>query len=226
MSLKSTLALRLVIGLPLAVAAIFLPAGSFDYWQGWASLGAFLAGPAILFSYFFRHDPKLLKRRLLVKEPRPEQRLWARLWTPLWLGLFILPGFDHRFGWSRTLLGGVPPWLSVLAQGLLLVSWLLMFQVFRHNTWAASVIEVEPGQRVVTDGPYRVVRHPMYSAVVLIVLSVPLAFGSYIALPLAVPLIGLLIFRLLNEERFLLAELSGYPEYCRRTRFRLIPLVW
>lgn len=224
MSLRSTLAIRVVIGLPLAVAALFLPAGSFDYWQGWASLGAFGVGPVILFPYFFRHDPQLLERRLLRKERRPEQRLWARLWMPLWLGLFLLPGFDHRFGWSRTFLGGVPPWLSVLAQGLILGSWLLIFQVFRHNTFAAAVIQVETGQKVVSDGPYRIVRHPMYSAIVLIVLSVPLALGSYFALPLAV--IALLVFRLLNEERVLLAELSGYPEYCQCTRFRLIPFAW
>lgn len=101
------------------------------------------------------------------------------------VGLFLLPGFDHRFGWSRTFLGGVPPWLSVLALGLILGSWLLIFQVFRHNTFAAAVIQVETGQKVVSDGPYRIVRHPMYSAIVLIVLSVPLALGSYFALPLA-----------------------------------------
>ena len=98
--------------------------------------------------------------------------------------------------------------------------------MFRHNTFAASVITVEPGQRVISDGPYRMVRHPMYSAIALIVLSVPLALGSYFALPLAVPLIALLVFRLVNEERVLLAELPGYPEYCQRTRFRLIPFAW
>ena len=220
------LAIRLVIGLPLAVAAIFLPAGSFDYWQGWASLGAFGVGPVILLSYFLRHDPQLLERRQLRKEPRPEQRLWAGLFMPLWLGLFLLPGFDNRFSWSRTFLGGVPPWLSILAQGLILASWLLIFQVFRHNTFAAAVIQVETGQKVVSDGPYRIVRHPMYAAIVLIVLSVPLALGSYFALPLALPLIALMVFRLLNEERVLLAELSGYPEYCQGRHFRLIPFVW
>jgi protein-S-isoprenylcysteine O-methyltransferase Ste14 len=226
MSLESTLVARVAIGLPVAVAALFLPAGSFKYWQGWASLGAILIGPVILFSYFLRHDRQLLKRRMLRREPRPEQRLWVRLWMPLWLSLFLLPGFDHRFGWSRTFLGGVPPWLSVLAQVLILGSWLLIFQVFRYNTFAASVIEVELGQKVISDGPYRIVRHPMYSAIVLFVLSAPLALGSYFALPLAVPLIALLVFRLLNEERVLLAELSGYPEYCQRTRFRLIPFAW
>jgi len=226
MSLASTLFTRVAIGLPVAVAALFLPAGSFKYWQGWATLGAFLIGPVFLFSYFLRHDPQLLKRRRLRREPRPEQRLWVRLWMPLWLSLLLLPVFDHRFGWSRTFLGGVPPWLSILAQLLLLVAWFLIFQVFRHNTFAASVIAVEPGQKVISDGPYRIVRHPMYSAIVLIVLSVPLALGSYFALPLAVPLIALLIFRLVNEERVLLAELPGYPEYCQRTRFRLIPFAW
>jgi len=226
MSLRARFAIRVVIGLTLAIAAMFLPAGSFAYWQGWGSLGVFGVFPIILFSYFLRYDPQLLERRLLRKEPRAKQRLWVRLWTPLWLGLFLLPGFDYRFGWSRIVLGGVPASICVLAQVPIVASWLLIFQVFRRNTFAAAVVQVETGQRVVADGPYRIVRHPMYAATVPMLLCLPLAMGSYFALPLALPLIALLVYRLRDEERLLLAELPGYAEYCRRTPYRLIPLVW
>ena len=181
--------------------------------------------PAALLCYFFRRDPQLAARRRQRREQRPEQKLWQALRTPLWLALFVLPGSNHRFGWSRTLLAEVPPWLSVLGRGLVFCSWVLIFEAFRDNAFAA-VIQVEPGQRVVSEGPYRVVRHLMYSVAVLMVSAVPLAPGSCVALPLAAPLIALLVFRLLNEERFLVTALPGNAEYCQHASFRLIPFAW
>jgi len=226
MSLSLRFALRAAIGLPLAATAIFAPAGTLEFWQGWATLGVFALCPIFMLSYFFRHDRQLLERRFQRKEQRAKQRLWAMLWLPLWVGLFLISSFDRRFSWSRTLFGGVPPWVSVLALGVMLVAWLLIFLVFRANTFAAAVIQVEASQKVVSSGPYRFIRHPMYSALGLLSFAVPLALGSYVAVPLAPPLVSLLVFRLLDEERLLRVDLDGYSEYCRRTRCRLVPLVW
>jgi protein-S-isoprenylcysteine O-methyltransferase Ste14 len=145
---------------------------------------------------------------------------------PLSLGTLVLGGLDYRFGWSRSFLNGVPLWLILFSQALLCCSWFLIFQVFRANTFASTVIQVETGQKVISTGPYRIVRHPMYSAIVVMVIATPFALGSYVALLPAVVLLPLLVFRLINEERVLRQELTGYTEYCSRARFRLIPNVW
>jgi len=136
-----------------------------------------------------------------------------------------LCGFDYRFGWSGAFLGRVPLWLVLTAQAILLASYFLVFRVMKTNSFASSVIQVEVGQEVISTGPYRLVRHPMYSAISLMVLATPLALGSYLALPLFLLLISLLVFRLLNEEKLLRQSLPGYVEYCRRTRSRLIPFI-
>lgn len=138
----------------------------------------------------------------------------------------MLPGLDYRFGWSRTSLGPVPLWLMLLSQVLVLGCFLLVFWVMRVNSFASRTIQVEAGQKVISTGPYGFIRHPMYSALVGIYLATPLALGSCIALPAFALLIPVIVFRLLNEERILRQELSGYPEYCLRTRFRLVPFIW
>jgi protein-S-isoprenylcysteine O-methyltransferase Ste14 len=175
--------------------------------------------------YFYRHDRSLLQRRLETKEKENTQRIFRKLWGPLWSGGLILSGFDYRFGWSEKALGRMPPWLIVLGQALVPAAYWLVFQVMKTNSFASSVIQVEAGQRVISTGPYRLVRHPMYSAIVLLLLATPLALGSYVAVPLFVMLIPLLVFRLLNEEKLLRQNLPGYMEYCSRTRFRLVPFL-
>ena len=133
----------------------------------------------------------------------------------------MLPGFDYRFGWSR-----VPVWLSVAAQVLLAASWVLIFLVFRFNSFASTVIQVEQGQKVISDGPYRIVRHPMYSGLVLMMMVTGFALGSYIAVVPGLMKIPLLVYRLLHEERALAKELPGYTDYCSRTPWRLVPGVY
>jgi protein-S-isoprenylcysteine O-methyltransferase Ste14 len=226
MSLKSRLAVRVVLVVPFFFAVLFLPAGSLDFWQGWVFVGMFLVFNAFFCGYFLRRDPKLIERRLQMKERRSGHKWWTIVWTPLWIATLILPGLDYRFGWSRSLLAPVPLWLSLISQMMIAVSWLLIFQVFRYNTFASAVVQVESGQQVISGGPYRFVRHPMYSAIVLMVAVAPLALGSYIALPVAWLKVPLILARLRNEERMLLKELPGYPEYRLRTRYRLIPAIW
>jgi protein-S-isoprenylcysteine O-methyltransferase Ste14 len=226
MSLKSRLFRRAVIGLLSMPAVLFISAGSLKFWQGWAFVALVLplgVGSGI---YFYKLDPKLLERRLLTREKVAEQKIIIRLVRALLVFSLCLSGLDFRFGWSRAFPGPVPLWLAVLSLAMVVGCWLLMIWVISVNRFAASVIQIEAGQAVVSTGPYRIVRHPMYCVASVMFLFIPLALGSYVALPAFALLIPLLVLRLLNEEKVLGRELPGYAEYCLRTRFRLIPFVW
>lgn len=226
MSLKSKIVLRLFLSLILIVAMLFIPAGSLRFWQAWVFIPLVFLPVVSSYVYFYRHDPQLIERRLQSKEKVSEQRVLIRLLKPIFFAAFLLPGLDYRFGWSRTSLGAVPLWLTVFAQVLILGGLLLVFWVLKVNSFASRTIQVETGQSVISSGPYSMVRHPMYSGSVVMWLSIPLALGSYVAWPAFALLIPLYVFRLLNEEKVLRQELSGYSEYCLRTRYRLVPFVW
>jgi protein-S-isoprenylcysteine O-methyltransferase Ste14 len=226
MSLRSKLVLRFSIGVIIVAALLFIPAGSLRFWQGWTFMALYFIPGISAFLYFYKHDPQLVERRLQTKEKISEQKLLVRLLKPLFFAVFLLPGLDYRLGWSRTSLGGVPLWLVLLSQSLVLGALLLVIWVLKVNSFASHTIQVEAGQRVVSSGPYRMVRHPMYLGSLVLCLSTPLALGSYFAWPAFALLIPFFVFRLLNEEKVLRQELPGYPEFCLRTRFRLVPFVW
>jgi protein-S-isoprenylcysteine O-methyltransferase Ste14 len=225
-SLRSRLAVRFSFAVTIGIAVLFIPAGSSRFWEGWVFIAELVAAGLFMSIYFYRHDRGLLQRRLETREKENTQRIFRKLWAPLWSCGLMVTGFDHRFGWSRSFFGHLPPlWLTITAQALVLAAYWLVFQVMKTNSFASSVIQVEAGQRVISTGPYRLIRHPMYSAIVLLLLATPLALGSYVAVPLFVTLIPLLVFRLLNEEKLLRQNLPGYMEYCSRTPFRLVPFV-
>lgn len=168
----------------------------------------------------------MLERRMRTQEKIKEQKLLVRLLKPAFVVAVLVPGLDHRLGWSRTLLGDVPVGLSLIALLVVAGSWLMIFWVFRVNNFAGRTIEVETGQPVISSGPYALVRHPMYAASLTLFLVFPLALGSYVACPVFALLVPFYIYRLLNEEKFLREELPGYSEYCLQTRFRLVPHLW
>ena len=226
MSLRSKLVVRLTLALIIGAAMLFIPAGSLKYWQGWSFLAVAFISSILAYLYFYKHDPQLVERRLQSKEKVSEQKLLMRVTKPFFLVVFLLPGLDYRCGWSRTFLGGVPLWLILLCQVLVLGGFLLVFWVIKVNSFAAHTIQVEAAQTVISTGPYGVVRHPLYSGSVVTWLAAPLALGSYIAWPAFALLIPFYVIRLLNEEKVLRRELPGYGEYCQRTRFRLVPFVW
>jgi protein-S-isoprenylcysteine O-methyltransferase Ste14 len=220
MSLKSKLAVRFPIVLAIFGTLLFLPAGSFRFWQAWVYIGILFLPGLLAFLYFYKRDPQVLERRTLLKEKLPEQRRIIGVIYVTWLVAFLLPGFDHRYGWSH-----LPVWLTVLSEVIVLGGSLTTFWVVKKNRFAARTIQVEPGQEVISKGPYRIVRHPMYLGMCVMCLFTPLALGSYFTLPAFALLIPLIVLRLLNEERVLRQELVGYTEYCSQTRFRLVPFV-
>jgi protein-S-isoprenylcysteine O-methyltransferase Ste14 len=221
MSLKSRLALRLPIGIVIIGALLFIPAGSFRFWQGWVYILIVYVPGVLALAYFCKHDPELIERRMQFKERVREQKFIMALVYIIWLIAFVLPGLDHRFGWSRQPLG-----ITIFSQALVLGGFATTFWVMKVNRFAARTIQVEPGQEVISSGPYRIVRHPMYLGGSVMFLFTPLALGSYFALPAFALLIPVIVLRLLNEEKVLRQELPGYPEYCLHTRFRLVPLLW
>lgn len=222
LALKSSLGLAnlaVLLGL-----ALFLTAGTLHWVQAWCWLALFFGGCILITVYIYRNDKALLLSRLKAgpaAEQRTRQKILQGIASLGFAALFIVPGFDRRFRWSE-----VPAGLVITALGFVAVSMVLFFIVYRANSFLSATVEVQGGQRVVSDGPYAVVRHPMYSAALLLFLATPLALGSWSAL-LALPVLTLaLALRALDEEALLRVELQGYDDYCRKVRFRLVPYIW
>ena len=214
------------LGLTIVVMGLllFLAAGTVRYWQGWAYLAIFTAASVLTTVDLVRRDPALLERRMRAgptAEARPAQKV-IMLGTSLgFIALLVVPALDHRFGWTP-----VPRGVVLVGNALVALGFSLVARVYRENTFTSATIQVVEGQRVVSTGPYAHVRHPMYASAFLYLLGTPLALGSYWGLVPLVALTPFLIWRLLDEERFLARDLPGYAEYQRRVRYRLVPFVW
>jgi protein-S-isoprenylcysteine O-methyltransferase Ste14 len=213
--------LRSAIGVPLMLLAIFLPAGSLDYWQGWLFFSVILICGALSSRYFLRKDPRLVERRMKLKEQRRAQRVIVPLVYGLITATIVAAATDHRLGWSANI-----PLLGVTGDLVVVVGFYLYFLVFRENSFAGSTIEISADQRVISTGPYAIVRHPLYVALTVTALGMPLALGSYWAALLVVPIAALLVWRLRDEEAYLVDDLPGYAEYEKQVRWRLIPGIY
>lgn len=212
---------RLVLGILLICAMLFWPAGTFNYWQAWAWLAALFIPMIVSFVYLIKRDPALLERRTRTNETRTQQKWIIGLSAIYFLIIFLLPGFDKRYGWSNT-----PTWLVIVADLFVLAAYILYMLVLRTNRYASRVIEVEQNQQTITTGPYTLVRHPMYLSMILMMVATPLALGSYWAFIPSLALIPLLAARAKNEEELLIKDLAGYREYVQKTRYRLFPGIW
>jgi protein-S-isoprenylcysteine O-methyltransferase Ste14 len=208
--------------LPFVLALlIFLPAGTYNYWQVYVYCGILIVPMVFVMLYFLKHDPKFLERRMKGKEREKQQVIIQMLSTLIFLAGFILPGLDHRFSWSN-----VPAYSSIAADVIILSGYLIIFFVFRQNSYASRIVEVDEDQKVISTGLYGIVRHPMYVGVLIMYIPTPLALGSYWGLiPFALLPLSLAL-RILNEEKVLSENLPGYKEYCQKTRYRLIPFIW
>ncbi len=224
----TTVARKAFIGLVELQGAIavmlFWPAGTLRWWQAWAYGLVFLAGVLLITLHLLRHDPALVASRSVagpLAERRPRQKVIQGVASLTFVALHVVAGLDRRFGWTS-----VAPSLSVLADLAVAAGLGLVFRVLRENRHASSTIAVTEGQRVVSSGPYAVVRHPMYSGALVLLAATPLALGSFAALPLVPVMAGVLAARILDEERLLASELPGYEAYRRRVPWRLVPFVW
>jgi protein-S-isoprenylcysteine O-methyltransferase Ste14 len=203
---------------------LFAAAGTLRYWQAWTYLAVRLTTMVMTNVYMIRRDRELLLRRLKLVEEGETQgvhKVFFALVQLLALAIFVVAGLDRRLGWSAAALPLVLGATLVVAAG-----GLLMFRVFRENTYCSSVIEIGAGQSVVSTGPYRLVRHPMYTGALLGVVATPFALGSYAAAALVPPMVAIFVVRIVAEERFLAVGLPGYAEYMGQTRKRLLPGVW
>jgi protein-S-isoprenylcysteine O-methyltransferase Ste14 len=203
---------------------LFVPAWSLRFWQAWLYLLLFGGACCAATVYFLRTDPALVQRRLAAgptAEKEPTQRRIMTLASASLVLLIVIPAFDHRWHWSA-----VPTWLVIVGDIGVLAGYFLVVLVLRQNSFAAATIQVESGQQLVTTGAYAVVRHPMYAAAMLMFAFTPLALGSYWGLLVLIVMVPAFIWRLLDEERFMLRHLPGYADYQARTPYRLLPLVW
>lgn len=204
--------------------ALFLPAGSLNFWQAWVYLAVFALCTLLITAYLIKYDQKLLASRVQAgpaAETQKSQQIIQSLASLFFISLFIVPGLDFRFHWSR-----VTSTVSLIADALVALSFFIVFLVFKENSYTSATIEVSNEQTVVTSGPYSVVRHPMYAGAFLLLIFTPLALASWVALPFVLPLMLSIVVRLLEEEKFLQAHLSGYEEYRQRVRYRLVPFIW
>lgn len=216
--------LRQSLFIPIFLILLFAPAGTLDYWQAWAYGILFTVTSVGIGLYFAKYHPDAFARRVdvgPVAEKEPTQKIIMTLVLIGFVLLIAVPGLDRRWHWSD-----VPAWLAVLANILVVLGLLGTAVVLRQNSYAASTVRVEAGQPVISTGLYGIVRHPMYSSALLLIIFTPLALGSYWALLSVVPLIGVLAWRLLDEERVLKRDLPGYTDYCRQVRYRLLPGPW
>ncbi len=204
--------------------ALFVSAGTLRFWQAQVYLADFALCTLLITVYLIKYDQELLAGRVKagpVAETQQGQKKIQSLASLFFIGLFIVPGLDFRFGWSN-----VTPVFSLIADGCVALGFYIVYRVFKENSYTRATIEVSVGQKVITSGPYRVVRHPMYAGAGVLLIFTPIALGSWVAVPLAIMIILVISARLLDEERFLTANLSGYEQYRRQVRYRLIPFIW
>lgn len=203
---------------------VFLPAWTLRYWQAWLFLIAFFVPTAAITLYLMKKDPKLLERRVsagMVAEKEKTQKIIQGVASIAFIATIVFPAIDHRLGLSTVPVGAV-----LAGDALILLGFLVVFLVFKENTFTSGIIEVSAGQRVISTGPYAIVRHPMYVGALILLLGVPLALGSLWGLLAIIPMTLAMVVRLLDEEKFLGQNLAGYLDYKRKVRYRLAPFVW
>jgi protein-S-isoprenylcysteine O-methyltransferase Ste14 len=221
-ALKKQLIIRFGLAALIVPVVLYAVSGTLHYWQGWLYWAVLIMPMLAAVGYFLRADPELLERRMRYKEQEPEQRFIVFLGSAVFITGFLAIGYDLRqHGFDQ-----VPSALVLAADTGVLLSYSLVLWVFKENSYAARTIEVEEGQKVITTGPYSIIRHPMYLGVLVMYLLTPIALGSWRAVAVFLLLIPLIVWRILDEERLLLKELPGYNDYCSKEPYRLLPYIW
>lgn len=221
MKLAISALIKFTVGLALVGLLLFLPAGTLSYANGWLFIGLLFLPMLLLGIVLLIRSPKLLEKRLGAKEKENTQKGVVAASGLLFIAGFAVAGLDFRFGWSE-----MPMWVVIVASVVLLISYALYAEVMRENAYLSRTVEVREGQKVVDTGLYGIVRHPMYAVTVWLFLSIPVVLGSWWACLCFLPYVALIVIRIINEEKLLLAELEGYEEYKKRVRYRLLPFIW
>jgi protein-S-isoprenylcysteine O-methyltransferase Ste14 len=212
---------RFIPGIIILSALMFISAGTINYWNAWLFMGELFIPMLLVLVYLIIWDPELLLKRLNANEKEKTQQKVVLITLIMFLSAFIISGLDYRYKWSS-----VPLLVVLISATMVLTGYILFFIVMRQNSYASRVVEIQEKQKVIDTGLYGIVRHPMYSAAILMFMSMPLVLGSFYAL------IPLLIFpfqmgiRMRNEEQILEKGLDGYIEYKKRVRYKIIPFLW
>ena len=221
--------LSFAVRMTLFAVALLLPAGTWYWWEAWILVGLWTVFGIVMTIYLLRHDPALLAERFRLVPLHKDQKTWDKvlmlLFFILGIGLYIVPGFDVvRYEWSEP----IPLWMRIVAMLIQIPCFVLLGWIMRENTYLSQVVKIdqERGHKVITTGPYALVRHPMYTVMIILLFAVPVALGSKVALIIALFLTALLLVRTYFEDRTLHAELKGYTDYAKETAYRLIPGIW
>ena len=213
------------LGLFVATAGLlFIPAWTLDYWQAWVFLPVFFLPALTITIYLMKKDPQLLARRVYAgptAEKETSQKIIQFITYIGFMAMLVVPALDHRFHWSCVSFYGV-----VAGDALVVLAFLIIFFVYKENTFASATIGIYPGQKVISTGLYALVRHPMYMGALLLFTGIPPSLGSWWGLFVYLLIMPALVWRIYDEERFLTKNLPGYGEYKNRVRYRLIPFVW
>jgi protein-S-isoprenylcysteine O-methyltransferase Ste14 len=212
---------RFLAGLLIVGLLLFLPAGTFQYPQGWLLLGILFVPMFIAGLVMLKKNPELLKKRLNAKEKETEQKEVILFSGIMFLAAFILAGLSFRFGWLM-----LPFSVSIIFGAVFLAAYALYAEVLRENTYLSRTIEVQENQKVIDTGLYGIVRHPMYMATVVLFLAMPLVLGSVISFVIMLCYIPIIVKRIRNEEQVLTKDLKGYEAYTKKVKYRLIPYIW
>jgi len=212
---------KFLAGLVIVMVLLFIPAGTFAYWQAWLFIGVLFV-PMFLFGLvLMKRNPDLLRKRLSAKEKESEQKRVVAISGVMFVAMFIIAGFNHRFDWWM-----LPDGIVLSAAAAFLLGYVMFAEVMRENVWLSRIIEVHENQQVVDKGLYGVVRHPMYTSTLILFLSMPLILSSPWSFVIMLLYIPIIVKRIINEESVLSNELDGYAEYKQKVRYRLIPYLW
>lgn len=213
--------IKYLLGIVIVGLLIFLPAGTYKYIYGWLFMGVLFIPMFIAGIIMMIKNPALLEKRLDAKETRNKQSIIIKLSGLMFITGFIVAGLDYRYKWL-----GIPSIIPYIAAGVLLFAYILWAEVLRENTYLSRTIKVEQNQKVIDKGLYGIIRHPMYTATILLFLSMPLVLGSLISFFIFLIYPVIIIIRIIDEEKVLEKELDGYIEYKKRVKYRLIPFIW
>ena len=213
--------IKFVCGVVIIGILLFVPAGSFGFWQGWLLMGILFVPMFVAGLIMMKRSPDLLRKRLSTKEEQSEQKTVLLLSGFMFIAAFVVAGLNFRFGWLT-----LPNWIPILFAVVFLLAYALYAEVMRENAYLSRTVEVQENQQVVDTGLYGIVRHPMYMTTLLLFLSMPLVLGSVISFLIMLLYLPIITKRMRNEEQVLAEGLPGYAEYMKKVKYRVIPFIW